>query len=67
MDGESTAVFPVIVALPEHLTKHATIILKALYDADIVTDDSIMDWHKNADQENAAVQAAQAFVDFLAD
>ena len=51
--------------LPEHLTKHATIVLKALYDGDILDDDAILAWHAKADQENDAVKAAQAFVDFL--
>ena len=55
----------VVENLPEHLTKHATIVLKALYDGDILDDDAILAWHAKADQENDAVKAAQAFVDFL--
>lgn len=64
-ESNSAAALAVIEKLPEHLTKHATIILKALYDADVVSDDDIFAWHAKADQGNAAVAAAQAFVDFL--
>ena len=58
-------VFPVIENLPEHLTKHATLILKALYDKDVLSEEAILAWHSEADEENAAVKATQAFVDFL--
>jgi len=64
-DASKGSLFAVIEKLPENITKHATIVLKALYDKDLVADDDIFAWFDVADQDNAAVAAAKPFVDFL--
>jgi len=64
-DPNKAAVLAVIVNLPANLTKHATIILKSLYDGDVVSDEDIFAWYDAADAENASVAAALPFVEFL--
>lgn len=66
-DSKPTDCLSVVANLPEQISKHAAIVLKALYDADAVTDEDIFTWFDNADKENACVAATEAFVDFLKD
>jgi len=64
-DVDKAEAMGVILRLPANIAKHAVIVLKALYDNDVVTDEEIFAWYGAADQEHAAVIAAKPFVDFL--
>lgn len=59
------AMFSMLESLPEAVAKHATMILKALYDNDILTDDDIFAWHDGCDENKPVTAICQAFVEFL--
>merc|ERR1711988_45178 len=64
-DANKADCLAVVANLPAQISKHAAIVLKALYDADVVSDEDIFAWFEKADKENACVAATEAFVDFL--
>lgn len=55
----------VVEALPPSLAKHAGILVKSLYDNEVVTEDDITIWYDQVDHNSTFAQAAKAFLDFL--
>ena len=55
-----------VAQLPDNAAKHCSLVLKVLYDHDVVDEQTITRWHRSADQTLRAVSKAKAFVDWLA-
>jgi len=51
--------------LPDHIAKNSALVLKTMYDEDILEESAIVEWHKSADQSLLAVSKANAFVEWL--
>jgi len=55
-----------VAQLPDNAAKHCSLVLKVLYDHDVVDEQTITRWHQSADQTLLSVLKAKAFVDWLA-
>ena len=55
-----------VAQLPVNAARHCSLVLKVLYDHDVVDEQTITKWHQSADQTLLSVSKAKAFVDWLA-
>lgn len=58
--------FELLVNLPDNVAKYSALVLKCMYDQDLVDEPAIVAWHKDADPSILAVSKAGAFVEWLA-
>jgi len=57
--------FELLMNLPDNVAKYSALVLKSMYDQDIVDEPAIVSWFEAADQSNLAVSKAGAFVEWL--
>jgi len=60
----TSVVFAMLEQLPENLMKHSTIVLKALYDHEVVSETEIFEWHSTSTCSEA-VSGTDKFIAFL--
>lgn len=60
----TSVIFAMLEQLPENLMKHSTIVLKALYDHEVVSETEIFEWHSTSTCSEA-VSGTDKFIAFL--